>query len=203
MDFDISLDYTIEDLNAYWRGFMRKRPERRGAKEASPRALRLGGWFFIVGGVVSLFAWPMFRDHLDLSMRGLEGLLLFLMRTPLAGVLELALGISLLRQSRQPPEGPPYPRWVNQAWKKYQESGRLYNCRFTEDGVWVHDSKSDHRYDYEALEALWEDPDRFYLVLPGNRGLYVLNKARFTAGSPEDLPGFWAERTGKAVKPVK
>lgn len=199
MDFDISLDYTIEDINAYWRGFMWKRPGRRGPREASPRMLRFGSWFFLVGGVISLFAWPMFRD-LDLSGGGLLGLML---RTPLAGAAELAVGLSLLRQSRRPSGGPPYPRWVNRAWKKYRESGCLYNCRFTEDGVWIHDSKSDHRYDYEFLEALWEDADRFYLVLPGSRGLYILSKARFNAGDPADLPVFWAERTGKPVRPVK
>lgn len=197
MDFDINLDYTIEDFNAYWRDFRRKRAGHRAPKEASPRVLRFGGWFFVVGGAVSVAAAPLLMRDLDIP--GLMGLL---MCTPLGGVLELAVGLSLLRQSRRPPGGPPYPRWVNRAWKKYRESGRLYNCRFTEDGVWIHDSKSDHRYDYEGLEALWEDPERFYLVLPGNRGLYVLNKARFTAGAPEDLPALWRARTGKAVEEV-
>ena len=194
MEFKISLDYTIEDIAAYWRGFMQKRPGRRAVREASPRALRLGGWFFLVGGAVSLLAWPMFRD---LVLPGLFGLML---RTPLAGLLEVGIGLSLLRQSRQSPGGPPYPRWVNRAWKKYQETGPLYTCCFTEDGAWIHDCKSDHRYRYEALEALWEDGERFYLVIPGSRGLYILNKHRFALGNPADLPAFWTERTGKAVR---
>ena len=118
MEFKISLDYTIEDIAAYWRGFMQKRPGRRAVREASPRALRLGGWFFLVGGAVSLLAWPMFRDL------GLPGLFGLMMRTPLAGLLEVGIGLSLLRQSRQSPGGPPYPRWVNRAWKKYRETGR-------------------------------------------------------------------------------
>lgn len=192
--FDIGLDYTIEDVNAYWRGFLRKRPGRRGPKEATSRVLRFGGWFFTVGGVLSIIAVPLLMGKLEIP--GLMGLLL---RTPLEGVLEIFIGVAIFRQGRRPTGRAPYPRWVNRAGKKYQESGKLYSCRFTEDGVWIHGSRSDHRYDCEFLEALWEDADRFYLVLSSKMGAYVLNKGRFREGDPAGLPAYWAERAGKPV----
>ncbi len=209
MDFEIRLDYTIEDFVAFWYGFVRKKagePLRR-ANDPPGWARSLGracAWFFLVMGAVSIVNSLVQGQRMRMDGMGL--LWNLMLTTPLGGMVEIAFGWLALRALRQAPAEyllrPPYDPWVRRTWKKYRESGPLYSCRFAEDGVWIHDSKSDHRYDYGFLETLWEDGDRFYLALPGRSGAYILNKARFTAGEPEELPAFWRERTGKAVLPV-
>lgn len=121
---------------------------------------------------------------------------------PLMSVLELILGVLLLALSFYTGKPQPSPRWVKRMWKKYQEGGQLYNCCFAEDGCWIHDSKGDHRYDYAALTILWEDPEHFYLVTPGN-SVYILRKDSFSHGRPENLPAFWEAQTGKPVQQVQ
>lgn len=124
--------------------------------------------------------------------------------TPLGGALEIAFGAWGLRALRQAPASyllrPPYARCVRNMWKRHQSNGPLYSCRFTEDGCWVHDCKSDCRFDYDYLDKLWEDMEHYYLELPGKpQRIYILPKRGFTAGAPEDLPALWRERTGKQV----
>ena len=176
MEFEISLDYTIADLEAYWQAFVRKKPGTPAQKQASPRMHRNAGLVFLTLGA-----------------------LIWILIAPLAALPELIVGGLLLYSGWYLGRPGAASRWAQKNWKKLQESGRLYQCRFTEDGVWVHDSKSDHRYNYETLEALWEDTNCFYLVLSRRLGSYILRKERFTAGAPEDLPGWWEERTGKPV----
>ena len=43
--------------------------------------------------------------------------------------------------------------------------------------------------------GLGEAGPGFSVVLPRRGGSYILSKERFTAGAPEDLPGWWEERT--------
>ena len=178
MEFDIKLDYSLEDLDAYWKAFYQKQPGKPGQKRASPRVHRNLGLFFLAIGLLTAvwMSWLM-------------------------GGLEIILGLMLLYSWYWLSRPPSSSRWAKRVWKKYQASGELYNCCFTEDGVWIHDSKSDHRYDYDALEALWEDGERFYLLRPGN-GAFILRKNAFTQGRPEDLPACWTARTGKPVEPV-
>ena len=53
MEFEISLDYAIEDLEAYWRAFVWKKPGTPPQKQASPRMHRNAGLVFWVMGVLS------------------------------------------------------------------------------------------------------------------------------------------------------
>ena len=180
MQFDIKLDYTIDDFQAYWQAFLRKKtePERVSTKQMAGL-----GVFFLAAGMLT---WAV-------------------MKSVTKTVLEIILGVILLVGSRRAakPQSLSYSRWTRQMWKKHQAAGELYNCCFTEDGVWIHDCKSDHRYDYAALEALWEDESRFYLVLSTRLGAYVLRKNAFSQGPPEGLPAFWQSMTGKTVQRVK
>ena len=182
MEFEIKLGYTIEDFEAYWRGFIWKKPNSPVQKTASARQMMILGLVILAGALLT-FA---------------------MLHEPLTGILELIVGVLLLvsgfRTAR--PGTQSGSRWVKQMWKAYQASGQFYNCCFTGDGCWVHDSKSDHRYDYDALEALWEDPERFYMVIPGNR-FYILRKNAFVQGTPEEFSAFWKDRTGKPVRQVQ
>ena len=209
MEFEISLDYTIEDLAAFWYGFIRKKAGKPLSLSDDPPkwARGLGCFFcgfFIVMGAVSVVNSLIQGRRMYMEEAGL--LWNLFLTTPLGGLVEMAFGGWGLWVLRQAPAAyllrPPYSRWVRNAWKKYQAGGPLYRCQFAGDGVWVHDSKSDHRYDYEFIEALWEDPERFYLVLSNRAGAYILSKARFTTGAPADLPAFWQARTGKPVLPA-
>lgn len=182
MRFEIKLDYTIEDFDAYYFSFICRMQEKPGQKLASPRAHVIVGLVFAAMGLLTAI-W---------------------LRLLFMGVFELGVGalflISGYRLSR--PQSQTGSRWAKRMWKKYQESGQLYTCRFMEDGCWTNDSKSDHRYNYDALEALWEDPERFYMAIPGNR-FYILRKRSFTQGAPEEFPAFWEARTGKPVQQVR
>lgn len=181
MEFEIKLDYTVEDFDAYYLSFIWKRPEKPGQKLASPRTHIIVGLVFVAMGLLTAI-W---------------------LRLLFMGIFELVVGtlflISGVHLSRPRPQS--CSRWAKRMWKKYQASGQLYTCRFTEDGCWVNDSKSDHRYHYNALEALWEDPERFYMAIPGNR-YYILRKSAFVQGTPADFPAFWEARTGKPVRQV-
>lgn len=185
MEFDIKLDYTMDDFQAYWQVFIRKKPdqEQKEPERVSAKQMAGLGVFFLAAGVLT---WTV-------------------MKSVTMTVLEIILGVFLLVGSRRvaEPQSPSYSRWTRQMWKKHQAAGELYNCCFTEDGVWVHDCKSDHRYDYASLEALWEDESRFYLVLSTRLGACVLRKDAFSRGNPEDLPAFWQSVTGKTVQRVK
>ena len=179
MEFEISMDYTPEDFEAFWRTFGRKKPDTPERKQASPGMHRNVGLLFLAGGLLS-WVWV----------------------SPLLGIPELILGGLLVYSGWYLGRPGAASRWAEKAWKKYREGERLKACRFTEEGVWILGGES-CRYDYETLEALWEDGERFYLALPGRRpAYYILNKRRFTAGAPEDLPTLWQERSGKPVKRV-
>ena len=180
MEFEINLDYTIEDFDAYYLNFICKRVERPGQKMASPRAHVMVGLVFLSFGLLAIWLRMLFMGAFIVVV----------------GILFLIAGFN---HSRPRPQS--CTRWAQQIWKKYQASGQLYRCRFTEDGCWTYDSKSDHRYNYDTLEALWEDPERFYMAIPGNR-YYILRKSSFTQGTPEQFPAFWAARTGKPVRQV-
>ena len=180
--FEIKLDYAIEDFDAYYRSFVWKKPEKPGQKMASPRTHVIVGLVLLATGLLATL-W---------------------LYTLLMGVFEIVLGVLLLISGFHlyRPQPQSCSRWAKRAWKKYQASGQLYYCRFTEDGCWVNDSQSDHCYNYDALEALWEDTERFYLAIPGNR-YYILHKRFFTQGAPEEFPAFWEARTGKSVWQVQ
>lgn len=191
MEFDIRLDYTMDDFQAYWQAYTWKRqqqnrPEaRKTPKTASPKQLTWLGVFFLAAGILTA-----------------------VMMSVGMGVLEMLLGVLLMIggwRGKHPKKSgkPSYSRWTRQVWKKHQETGPLYNCCFTDDGVWVHDSRSDHRYDYGALEALWEDESYFYLLLSTAQGACILRKDAFTKGNPEDLPSYWQSRTGKTAERVR
>jgi len=185
MEFEIRMDCTIEDFDACWKAFYLKKPGTPGRKQASPRTHRNAGLFFLVMGVLTAFV-------LRPPARGL-GIA--------AGLMEMVLGLMLLYSGFCLGSPRSSSRWAKRAWKQYQAGGDIYSCRFTQEGVWIYDSKSDHRYDYDALDALWEDAERFYLMMPGNRA-YILRKDAFVRGRPEDLPACWNERTGKTAEPV-
>ena len=179
MEFQITMDYTVEDFEAYWRAFVWKKPETPAKKRASPRMHRNVGLFFLAMGTVTCI-WAV----------------------PLAGVLELVLGGMLVYSGWYLGRPGAASRWAKKAWEKYRAGGQVSQCHFTEDGVRVHDGKNEHCCDYDSLKKVWEDEGHYYLVLPQSR-MYLLPKRMFTQGAPEDFPAFWRERTGKDVERVK
>lgn len=215
MELEIQLDYTIQDFAAFWHGFIKKRPQDPSPNAVPPKPVLAAGkffcWFFLALGPLCIFN-SLWQGE-SMRMEG-EGLFIRIMNlgltTPLGGVTAMAFGGLCLRQIRKdaqsPPDptAPPYSRWVQKAWKQYQSNPSLRSCRFDGEGCWIYDARSDHRYDYEALENLWEDGGRFYLVLPGRpQRMYILPKRAFSTGAPEDLPALWRERTGKLVRTVE
>lgn len=207
MEFEIKLDYTIEDFAFFWYNFVRKKAGKPLSRSDDPPrwAMALGrffSWFFIGMGIVSIV--NSLVQGRSMYMEGAGFFWNLLLTTPLGGILEIAFGVLALRGLRLTPASyllrPPYARWVRSAWKKFQAGDNEGVCRFTEDGCWFHGSKSDFRCDYDYLEKLWEDEAHYYLELPEKPWrMYMLPKRGFTVGAPEDLPAFWEARTGKPV----
>lgn len=174
MEFEIRLDYTVEDFDAYWRAFLQKRPGASGRKQASPRMHRNAGLVFLILGA-----------------------LIWILASPLLSLPELVVGGLLVYSGYTLGQSP--SRWARRAWRKYQASGDHYSCRLTEDGVCTCGGKNGGLWSYDGLEALWEDGERFYL-LTSKKAVFILRKNAFVQGAPEDLPAFWTGRTGKPVE---
>ena len=73
---------------------------------------------------------------------------------------------------------------------------------FEEDGFSVWEPSGASSYRYHALTAVWEDKDRHYLFLQGKMQ-YVLRKAAFTQGTPDDFRAFISQKTGKPVEYIQ
>ena len=177
MEFEIRLDYTLEDFDAYWRAFLLKRPETGGRKRASPRMHRNAGLVFLILGA-----------------------LIWILASPLLSLPELVVGGLLVYSGYVLGQTP--SRWAKRAWKQYQASGDHYSFRFSQGGARTCGGSSDSHWPCDSLEALWEDGERFYLLTSKN-AVCILRKDAFLQGAPEDLPACWTEWTGKPVEPVE
>ena len=94
-EFKIDLDYTRDDLTAYWYGFVWKRAGKPLSLSDDPPqwARKLGRffcWFFIVMGAVSIVNSLVQGQRMRTEEAGL--LWNLMLSTPLGGVLEIAFG---------------------------------------------------------------------------------------------------------------
>lgn len=190
MEFEVCQNYTLEDFTAFWYGFREKRPGTKGVQRLSDRGMRRGGWLLLLlGGFVTLMYWP---DPLNLQLP-------LMMAWP--GPFFLVVGAMIVIQRRPGQAESLQPYWAQRAWKKWsgQDPELRWRYRFTPEGVELHNSGSDHRYDYSHLQKVWEDEGHFYLTLDG-RVWHILNKSQFTKGNPEQFALFLAEQTGRPVR---
>lgn len=190
MEFELRPDYTVEDFAAFWYGFYDKSPGKKPIKRISDRGMWRGGWLFLLGGICLLaVCWlnPLELRPVPRSMIGM-------------GLVFLALGVVTLIRWR-PGGSPVYPRWAERLWKKWsaQPPGLRWSYRFTAQGMELHNSTSDHRYDYSRLQQPWEDEGHFYLTLD-QKVWHILNKSQFTKGDPDQFAAFLMEWTGKPVR---
>lgn len=176
MEFEIRLDYTVEDFDAYWKAFLLKQPGTGGRKRASPRMHRNAGLVFLILGA-----------------------LIWLLVNPLLSLPELVVGGLLVYSGYILGQTP--SRWAKRAWKKYQASGDHYSCHLTEDGVRTCGGRSDGSWSYDSLEGLWEDGERFYLLTSKN-AVFILRKNAFVQGAPEDFREFLEKQLGKPAERI-
>lgn len=176
MEFEIRLDYTVEDFDAYWRAFLQNRPGAGGRKQASPRMHRNAGLVFLILGA-----------------------LIWLLADPLLSLPELVVGGLLVYSGYILGQTP--SRWAKRAWKQYQASGDRYSCRLTEDGVQTFGGRSNSSWTYDSLESLWEDGERFYLLTSKN-AVFILRKNAFVRGAPEDFGEFMEKQMGKPAERI-
>lgn len=189
MEFEVRSDYTVEDFAAFWHGFREKRPGTKRIRPISGRGMWIGGWLFLLAGIFLLaVCW---LDSLDLET------------IPAAmvcwGAAFLVLGAVTLVQWRPGRPEPVQPRWAKRFWKKWsaQDPGLRWSYRFSPAGMELHNSVSDHRYDYSQLQT-WQDEGHFYLTLD-RRIWHILNRSQFTKGDPAQFAAFLAEQTGRPV----
>ena len=90
------------------------------------------------------------------------------------------------------------------AQRVFQENVTDTPMRFTfeEDGFYVWEPSGSASYRYHALDAVWEDGERDYLILPGKQW-WALQKSAFTKGDPAGFRDFIESKTGKAVEIIK
>ena len=90
------------------------------------------------------------------------------------------------------------------AQRAFQENVTDTPMRFTfeEDGFYVWEPSGSASYRYHALDAVWEDGELDYLILPGKQW-WALQKGAFTKGDPAGFRDFIESKTGKAVEMIK
>ena len=71
-----------------------------------------------------------------------------------------------------------------------------------EDGFSVWEPSGSASYRYHALDAVWEDGERYYLLLPEGKFL-ALQKRAFTQGDPAAFRTFLEEKTGRSVETIR
>ena len=86
----------------------------------------------------------------------------------------------------------------------YQERVADSPMRFTfeEDGFYVWEPSGSASYRYHAVDAVWEDGERYYLIFPEKKWR-VLQKSAFTKGDPVSFCDFIEAKTGKTVEIIK
>jgi len=82
--------------------------------------------------------------------------------------------------------------------KVFSKSIGTQYLTFNDDAVYVLNDKSEGRHFYSGFQTIYEDSERFYLLLDERQAL-LLPKRCFTEGAPDEFSGFISEKTGHEV----
>lgn len=192
MEFEVRLDYTKEDLEAFWRTICHKKPGQGSPKTATPGAHVLTGALLVLYSAAFLWVWW----KRFLLFRGAAGDILSLAVCVFC-VLMMALGALILLSGVMNWE----KFWVERAWKNSQRDKKNITVRFLPEELRVCGPDSTHSFRYAAVRGLWADGERLYLTLD-EKAWYILSRRNFTMGAPAELAAFLAGKTGKPVLPV-
>lgn len=184
--FEVRMDYTREDLAAYWRALYWKK-EGKEPNERKHSLQMVGSGIACLAGGIVLVVLGLLRPG---ALAGI-GILSWVL-TLVGGLLVIVSALLFASGQKQS------KRWVEKAWAQYQAGGAKGSCRFTPRRFETKGSGSDTRYEYKALEALWEDEGHFYLYLSTYSAL-ILSKSGFTQGEPGRFGAFLQEQTGKTI----
>lgn len=188
-EFEIQMDYTVEDFYAYWKGFVQSKAGKPAWSQSRAEALRGGISCFLLGA--ALIAGSFWLEW-TLDVRIGSKWFLFL-----GGILILA-GIVVIVRNRKEAA---YPYWVTSAYKKYQQLEERDIFCFSDKGFEAYGPGVDHHYDFSAIKTVWADEEHFYVDM-GKNTFYMLPHHNFTLGSPAEFPAFWIAHTGRPVLPV-
>lgn len=184
--FAIKNEYTIEDYAAYWLAFRWKSAGKKPPQQVSPRTSRVASCLLMVCGVATSIFCLWWRPSNFIAC------IVFSLLFFAVGVFGTVQGV------------PKYPRWVQRAWKNYQDQRWTYlGVYFGEHDFEICSSNqagnSDCRYSYSVIQQLWEDEGHFYIDM-GFTGQYMLQKSGFVKGDSADFGRFLEEKVGKPVK---
>ncbi len=192
-EFEIQMDYTIEDFYAYWKGFGQKKAGKAKPKAMNRQEAFRGSISCVLLGAALVAGEFWLKWTLDITVGGHWFLFL-------GGILFLAGGWTAYR-NRGREDRPAYPYWVKSAYKKYQKIEERDLFCFSAKGFEAYGPGVDHHYEFSAIQTLWADEDHFYVDL-GKNTIYMLPHHNFTLGDPAEFPAFWIARTGRPVFPV-
>ena len=71
-----------------------------------------------------------------------------------------------------------------------------------DEAIFAKNLKSEEKYFYSGLTAIYTNGDTYYLLLDKNHAI-ILPKRSFTSGDPEGFAAFLTEKTGLAVEYIK
>ena len=71
-----------------------------------------------------------------------------------------------------------------------------------DEAIFAKNLKSEEKYFYSGLTAIYTNGDTYYLLLDKNHAI-ILPKRSFTSGDPESFAAFLTEKTGLAVEYIK
>ncbi|MCI8810684.1 MAG: YcxB family protein [Oscillibacter sp.] len=189
-EFEIQMNYTMDDCYAFWRGFVQKKAGKPAPKQMNRTEALRGSLSCVILGLLVIVG--MFWLQKELGV--MSGSKVFFV---MGVLLFLAGGLTAFRNRK---EGA-YPYWVKSAYKKFQKIGEQDIFCFSEKGFEAYGPGVDHHYDFSAIKALWADENHYYVEL-GKNVIYMLPHHNFTLGDPAEFPAFWIAQTGRPVLPV-
>ena len=192
-EFEIRMDFTIDDFYAYWKAFVKKKGGRIPPKMMTRAEAKRNSIAALVLGLLG-FAGVFWLHH---ELGPIAGTHIYVL---LCTLLVLAGAWSAYR-NRGSADQPVYPYWVQGSYRKFQKIGERDLFIISEKGFDAHGPGVDHHYDLSAVKNLWADESHFYVDL-GKNAYYMLPHHNFTRGDPEALPAFWIAQTGRPVLPV-
>ena len=86
--------------------------------------------------------------------------------------------------------------------KMYIKSIGTVYITANDEAIFAKNLKSEEKYFYSGLTAIYTNGDTYYLLLDKNHAI-ILPKRSFTSGDPEGFAAFLTEKTGLAVEYIK
>ena len=145
----------------------------------------IGGLFVLIGAINTIsFMWTMIIE------KSLISIYLFLLP-----IVFIVTGVSILFKFD-------YKRLDESMWEKYNYKGNVVIYNFHQEYFTQHMNLSEHKFDYQIIESIYEDKFQYYLFINDSIA-HIIDKKGFEVGDSEQFAEFISGRTGHNVNKIK